>query len=152
MEAQQIFDKVATHLATQGHRAMAPMVLRGDVVPELACAYRTPSLESCAFGCLIPDAEYDVGMEKHHAGYAIRTFGDDSRPVLKSMIPHIDLAMSLQSAHDTAAPTDFGFRSPGGDYHHSVIPSIKERLLLVAVGYRLDPVILGTLTFPEHWS
>lgn len=49
MNAQQIFDKVATHLAAQKF----PSRDNGH-----ACRYRSQSGYSCAVGCLIPDSHY----------------------------------------------------------------------------------------------
>jgi len=51
---QQIFDKVATHLMTQGKQAHNE---RNE------CVYRGLGGTSCAMGCLIPDECYDQGME-----------------------------------------------------------------------------------------
>ena len=50
MNAQEIFDKVATHLSKQGHRAF----------DDNACMYRSPNGDKCAMGCLIPDEEYNA--------------------------------------------------------------------------------------------
>ena len=53
MTDQELFDRVVTHLAKQGRRAMA----------RVACLYRTPDGLKCAIGCLIPDEKYRAEME-----------------------------------------------------------------------------------------
>lgn len=54
---QEIFDKVSTHLFSQGVRS----------INGTECAYRGVSGTSCAVGCLIEDDEYSKDME----GYGI---------------------------------------------------------------------------------
>lgn len=54
MTAQEIFDKVATHLVTQKVASFQPY--RG-------CLYRGPNGTSCAVGCLIPDSAYSPDFE-----------------------------------------------------------------------------------------
>ena len=56
MEAQEIFDTVATHLLKQGRRAVNPDI------PEM-CHYRGAGGTACAVGVLIPDEVYDPMME-----------------------------------------------------------------------------------------
>lgn len=58
---QQIFDKVVTHLFTQGRKAGFPPLLNG----KLICRYRTPEGLSCAAGCLIKDEHYTPSLEGH---------------------------------------------------------------------------------------
>ena len=53
MTQQQIFDKVATHLLTQGAKSMM-----GDT-----CRYRGSNGAKCAVGCLIKDDHYDPILE-----------------------------------------------------------------------------------------
>lgn len=62
MTPQEIFDKVATHLLTQNHKAQTLLAdTNGD--SSLACAYRSYDGRSCAVGCLIPDDMYDPAIE-----------------------------------------------------------------------------------------
>jgi hypothetical protein len=58
MTNQEIFDKVARHLLTQGARSMGP---NGTV----QCLYRGSDGLKCAVGCLIPDELYWAGLEQH---------------------------------------------------------------------------------------
>jgi hypothetical protein len=53
MTEQEIFDKVAAHLLTQGVRSQG-----GDM-----CLYRGPDGTKCAAGSLIPDALYTPDIE-----------------------------------------------------------------------------------------
>lgn len=55
MTLREVFDKVKTHLLTQGKRAMLP--------GGYACAYRGAGGTKCAVGCLILDEAYDHRME-----------------------------------------------------------------------------------------
>lgn len=54
MKTQEVFDKVAVHLLTQGEPSLDKE--GGN------CAYRTGSL-SCAVGCLIPEELYNQQIE-----------------------------------------------------------------------------------------
>lgn len=56
MEAQEVFDKVVNHLATQKVQSKA------DV-----CLYRGPYGTKCAFGIFIPDEVYSANLENHTA-------------------------------------------------------------------------------------
>ena len=56
MTAQEIFDKVTTHLLTQ-------MKQSKSMIGGGACVYRGPDGLMCALGCLIEDSEYSQGME-----------------------------------------------------------------------------------------
>lgn len=65
MGLQEIFDKVATHLLTQGEKSMLPHDHVVFLNPHLniECAYRGENGLSCAVGCLIPDDKYDEYIE-----------------------------------------------------------------------------------------
>ena len=56
MTKQEIFDKVAVHLISQGCKSMLPD-------SPAVCAYRGPEGRTCAVGCLIPDEYYSKSME-----------------------------------------------------------------------------------------
>lgn len=86
MNAQEIFDKVVTHLRTQKSRAML-----GN-----SCAYRAPDGKMCAVGCLIPDELYDPKMENKGVMWLL---------VNKFTVPeffkeHPNLLEELQTVHD----------------------------------------------------
>lgn len=55
--AQQVFEKVATHLLTQNAKSESEAEI---------CQYRTKSGLMCAAGCLIADEEYDSKMEGYN--------------------------------------------------------------------------------------
>lgn len=63
MTLQEIFDKVAEHLRTQGKRAY-----NGS-----KCVYRLPQeggiTLTCAVGCLIDDKHYSLKLENKSVGY-----------------------------------------------------------------------------------
>lgn len=151
MTPQEIFDKVATHLAKQGRRSMGSSTVHdydddGNVIGVKAfksveiCRYRGDDNTSCAFGCLIPDLDYVERMEGQTAGQVISNF--DS---LKTFEEHKDLIRMLQIAHDSVS-----IGKAVGTCLTS--PSMNVRLNYVAGFYKLDPAILDTLTFPEKWS
>jgi hypothetical protein len=54
---QEIFDKVTTHLLTQGKRSI-------DEKKHI-CLYRGPNGTKCAVGCLIKDEFYHAGLEEN---------------------------------------------------------------------------------------
>jgi hypothetical protein len=82
MNAQEIFDTVAKHLAQQAGQATL-----GD-----ACAYRGDDGRKCAAGILINDEEYEPAME-----------GKMADEVLPSrLMRHLDLILSLQMVHDNS--------------------------------------------------
>jgi hypothetical protein len=57
MTIQEIFDKVTTHLLTQGKQS--------KVEDEPLCLYRGPDGAMCAVGCLIKDEFYDKSLEQN---------------------------------------------------------------------------------------
>ncbi len=82
---QKIFNHVVNHLRKQGVKAELENPPRHAAN---ACAYRGKNSTQCAFGCLIPDELYDVGMENKLAYQVLdrfegvkehinNTFGDD---------------------------------------------------------------------------
>jgi hypothetical protein len=115
MTNQEIFNKVLTHLRTQGVMSYGSM----------GCAYRADNL-SCAVGCLIPDALYSRAYEGKGVGSLAITYSDydeDSsesvraeklrkaleeglqRPIDK---PLVEFLRDLQSAHDGYMPSEPG--------------------------------------------
>lgn len=89
LTAQQVFDRVARHLLTQGEKATA--------FSRLACMYRTDTGLKCAAGCLIPDAEYYDNLEYKSWG-ELRAEGIVSPA-------HSLLILSLQRIHDNNGPS-----------------------------------------------
>lgn len=90
MEAQEIFDTVATHLFKQGWRAV-----RGQA--EGVCAYRGVGGLKCAVGVLIPDQLYTEMME----GLTVSGLLDEAEWELPEwMADNQSLLMVLQDAHD----------------------------------------------------
>lgn len=90
MEAQEIFDTVATHLLKQGRRAVNPDI------PE-RCHYRGANGTACAVGVLIPDEVYDPMMEGR------TVVGLLSHPEFKIprwMWNNEQLLIELQNVHD----------------------------------------------------
>jgi len=100
--AQDIFDTVATHLLTQGAKALSS--------DEGRCVYKAPDGLQCAVGCLIKDEHYSEYFED---------LGADNFRVLESLelsgvgtLGNLDLLGSLQNIHDTCQP-DLWYKSLG---------------------------------------
>jgi hypothetical protein len=120
MNQQEIFDKVATHLITQGVQATYTF----KNVPS--CAYRGDNGTMCAAGCLIPDEEY------------IPEFEDTPWEVIRYKIPSLasltdkdhELITALQYVHDWTG-------------NWVTIDILKDRLSTVALNYELSTDILN---------
>ncbi len=97
MTNQEVFDKVAAHLLTQGARSTsARWPYKGGV-----CAYRGEGGLKCAIGCLIAEEDYSPTIEG---------LGVHSRRVFTAAKLHesqISLASTLQTIHDTHSPTEW---------------------------------------------
>ena len=94
LSRQEIFDKVASHLLTQGKQSTD---LDGN------CLYRRADGLKCAIGCLIPDELYDVEME----GADIAMLAERIPGTLKAIgLSPVDFnyAGSLQLIHDSYSP------------------------------------------------
>ena len=124
MTDQEIFDKVATHLLTQGKRA-------GHLMDdgEFRCMYRGPEGTTCAIGCLIPDDLYSRNMENNNIHALQDKFPEIANFFeMNSNITRVFFLNSLQRAHDNY------FEDPG---------TLKTRLARVAVEYGLNTDVLN---------
>lgn len=92
MTEQEVFDKVATHLLTQGKKAE----------DDGSCKYRAPDGCKCAVGALIPDELYTPQMDID----GVLFYSDDINnvgviKVLRDQeITCDNLLVALQSLHD----------------------------------------------------
>jgi hypothetical protein len=94
---QEIFDKVATHLLTQGRRSMNEA--------GISCAYRGEDGLKCAIGVLIPDDQYKPSFE----GYSVDG-GFHGETILNAANVAWDdrhFAGELQGIHDKVRPEDW---------------------------------------------
>jgi hypothetical protein len=124
MEAQEIFDTVAKHLATQGRKS----TLRDS------CRYHGPDGLKCAVGVFVPDDFDTSGLEGDDALGLLGKCG--AEPWCLPLLPHGRLLDELQSAHDD--PTT------GAD----VLGALRG----IAHRNHLSIDTLDTLTFPEVWA
>lgn len=99
MTAQEIFDKVATHLATQKVASFERFQ---------GCLYRGPNGTMCAVGCLIPDSAYSpdferlpLPLEKPHGSDALLLYETVEKLGLAEFRP---LLRDLQRVHDKLMP------------------------------------------------
>jgi hypothetical protein len=126
MNAQEIFDTVAKHLAAQGRPAHKGPSSR-------ACAYRAHDGLKCAVGVLILDEEYDPDWDQNTKTVTeLAAMGK----LPTRLMEHCELLGKLQDAHDYAASGE----------------CLRNRLLEVAGAFALSPAVLDALTFPDKWA
>ncbi len=111
MTLQEIFDKVAAHLLTQKSKSTAKHPSKSD--DGEICAYRGEGGKMCAVGCLIPDDNYNFGLERNVARSAVVMTALEKSGVL-SLSPNggmdgkrSQLLMELQQIHDGRATDDW---------------------------------------------
>lgn len=99
MTTQEIFNRVARHLLTQGARAANPVTG--------ACLYRAPDGKKCAVGCLIPDDKYRADFEGCLMGPGIfeAAVGAPSHERRRDF----NLLLDLQAVHDGKMPCNWRF-------------------------------------------
>lgn len=145
MDAQEIFDKVATHLFAQGEKAIS-----GDG----SCVYRGADGAMCAVGCLIPNEVYTPAMEglKAHAllseeGFIPYNDSDLDRrliiPELATLRSHKALLGDLQDVHDAHEDESYAFVWDS-------TKTMREALRRVARMHNLNTSILLTLSFKDR--
>ena len=118
MTMQQTFDKVVTHLLTQGRRASSA---------KYGCAYRAGDNLSCAVGCLISDEAYTPELEGSNVGADI---------VREAMIASgLDL-FDLVDIHIARCDTFYGRLQEIHDHHD--VDGWADRLREFAVGRNLE--------------
>jgi hypothetical protein len=129
MTPQEIFDRVATHLFTQGKQAVDGVNGPGGGY----CQYRASDGSRCAVGALLPDALYNEDMEGQNVGGLYQAY-----PEVRAYFGEANygLLISLQGVHDH--PDNWETE----DY-------LKTRLARVAEHHDLDSSILSTLHFPQ---
>lgn len=123
-EQQQVYNKIATHLVTQGVQANA-----GGAIGD-SCLYRSPAGLKCAIGCLISDENYHPNMENRDVE-AIAAWYPDAIPDVD-----IDFLNEMQSVHDSNC-----------NWYYK--GQMKLSLANVAGMYGLDASILETLDFSK---
>ena len=123
--AQDVLDHVASHLLTQGERALS--LEPGAPDETIACVYRTSTGLKDAAGCLMTDEEYDVDME----GYTWESLA------LAGVVPHRHSALinALSGVHDNYRPEQW-----------------KSRLLNVAFLFNLGTAAIEPLTLSKPAS
>lgn len=128
MNAQEIFDKVATHLFAQGTRCYDE--------EELACAYFGPNGMKCAVGALIPEPDYRGEIEGENAADALAILAPHSQ-VCADLREHEALLEELQCAHDASV-------------NWSSTEFMRLALHKVANSANLHPFIVDTLSFKDR--
>jgi hypothetical protein len=134
MDKQEIFDTVARHLFAQGERAYDR--------EEGTCKYRREGQGKqlkCAVGALIPDDNYDPGMDDPNYSTSIRGVlarADEKGYVLPDYFTkEQELLSALQTVHDY----EINWRHEG---------ELKNALSLVAIKYGLSDLVVADLRFP----
>lgn len=151
MNKQEIFDTVARHLATQGHRAAVRTEL-GD-----RCRYRLHNGDRCAIGCLIPDEEYITDLEgggvaaifnyltgkamtvSNYSSARAAVITAEKLPVTTERLTTAGVALlkELQHLHDEPNPVGYKFEMALRD---------------IAIRHGLDDRIVDELTWPKEWE
>lgn len=132
MTPQEIFDKVATHLFTQGVQSRNK---NGGT-----CLYRGPNNTSCAVGCLIPDELYDPEMDGFYDGEKFIYSGHSVQFILRKhtlpsyFLENKGLLNYLQEVHDF-------------DVNWETTRNMRSALEKLAKNCVLDPSILKALKF-----
>lgn len=97
LSTQEIFDKVVTHLRTQGERAV--------IEPgSNQCMYRAPNGFKCAAGCLIKDEFYTSALENKFADCPAVEEALQKSGVNMAERDVWDLVVNLQTVHDNSDP------------------------------------------------
>lgn len=99
MTPQEIFDKAARHLLTQGVKC---------VDSDGICKYRGDEGTACAVGCLIPDELYDQGIEGVSVSYMACFDNKEQELIFSLLASGVDLSdrlvrnlvSELQDCHD----------------------------------------------------
>jgi len=121
MNAQEIFDTVATHLFTQGQQSRDACFGK--------CAYRTKTGLTCAGGCLIQD--YYVSDMDLLDFSGIETVYRKFRKILPEWIEgNMELLEFLQAVHDNTT-------------NWATVDFMKESLTEVALKRNLDYSVLN---------
>lgn len=94
MTNQEMFDKVAAHLLTQGK----PATLDGN------CRYRGADGTKCAIGCLIPDERYEARFE---GSSVYEDLVAKAAGITSEQCP---FAFELQHIHDSFDPLEWAAR------------------------------------------
>ena len=97
LSKQEIFDKCAVHLMTQGKKAMKPDT------PDQSCMYRAPDGTKCAVGVLIPDHLYTSSMEGNSVPGLFQDFAPEMS--MAGLDPgDMTFLQELQLIHDEYQP------------------------------------------------
>lgn len=126
--AQGIFDHIVAHLRKQGKQALNAA---GD------CVYRATDGCECAFGCIIPDDEYDPRMEGTTSSVLVTQFpaaNSDCSSIpctFPSMKVYADFEMlinSMQDIHDNHTPHGWedGWESVAAQYGLTYTPPVGQ--------------------------
>lgn len=119
---QDVFDRVVTHLRTQGKRAYSDL---------FGCMYRAPDGTKCAVGCLIPDEVYNKTWEGMGVSVILQDLGTEGLGIF-GMSPEdkgrlATMLSELQQAHDSVLSWNVP-GSPG---------SMAHKLAQIATDYDL---------------
>jgi hypothetical protein len=128
MTAQEIFDRVATHLLKQGRKSISA---RMDDDGGILCAYRGADGTRCAVGCLIPDEHYDAGIEDYRVfaepvANALMAAGVVKEVSLRHHDDRFRLLGELQWLHDQRSVEEW-----------------PDALRAVSTNYGLSPAVLA---------
>lgn len=131
MEAQEIFDTVATHLFNQGQRC----AIKSKTSPgTMSCVYRGPNGTKCAVGALLSDEDYRAKMDDD--GMTAEMLIHSFKHLPTWFIRQNGLLTSLQRVHDN------------GENWFSTL-ALQTALNRVAGAFDLDTTHLKSLSFKD---
>jgi len=135
MDAQEIFNKVATHLFAQGRPA-----LNGS-----SCVYQARGGATCSAGVLIPDELYVSCMEGHNVMDLVR----DYRSLADLWDGNVHLIQDLQKVHDGTVDDSLA-QSRVRDKTWGSTEAMRSKLATVAATHDLNASVLDTLHFEDR--
>lgn len=100
--AQEVFDKIVTHLRAQGKKSLG--------ATGIACKYRGVDGLRCAVGCLLSDDEYQPWMDDSTSagggsiGKVMETLFHSNPSLYAKLKPHGHLLAEMQGLHDASDP------------------------------------------------
>lgn len=117
MNHQDLFNKVADHLLSQGQRSISLIASTGD----MGCAYRGEDGLKCAIGALIPDEIYS----RHIEGKSVVSLA------VKKILPRCGVGTDLSTLE---------FLKALQDIHDKEDPFCwRKSLIYLADSFNLDP-------------
>ena len=143
LNRQEIYDKVMTHLFTQGAKSRVPLKWIGERTETNVCAYRGEGGLKCAAGVLIDDEHYSPSLEgvgvPRESDLIPRIQSVKQRPKIvlisdalnASGIPTgaFQLVRELQCLHDRYRPSEWAPQGVRLAIRNGLSPAVVHRFI-----------------------